>query len=534
MGVILGIAVGLPAAVALLSVVLPVAGHWAARAAATASGTGLVLSAGLAVHVAREGAVTAVLTAPDGRVGLGLYADRLTIVLLLLVLGVGTVVQAFAGRYLRGDDRAVWFAASAGLLTTATAAMVTAATLVGLAAGWTVAGIALCLLLGTYRQLPAARLGVARTARAFLVGDAALWLAVVVATLQWGTLDLRRLGDVAPRLADDPTTLAIVACLLVVAAAARSAQLPFARWLPATLAAPTPVSALLHAGVVNAGGVLLVRTSPLFGASAVATYLAFALGAATTVYGTVLMLAKPDVKGALAHSTMGQMGFMIMTCGVGAYAAAVFHLVAHAMYKATLFLGSGSAVARHVRETKAPPAPALSAPARISGLALALFWPAAAIATAATLLYPASDDRAATALLVFAAASGAAASWGWLRRHPTPTGHAVALLAVALAAPGYVVLVHGFTTFVAPSIAAPATTAVSLWFLAAPLAVLVVAAALIGSKRAGRLGELHKTAYVLAISAGHVRDLARPGRRQPHATRSPASWLSPQPQGARP
>ncbi|MBC7375283.1 MAG: hypothetical protein H7323_14940, partial [Frankiales bacterium] len=89
-------------------------------------------------------------------------------------------------------------------------------------------------------------------------------------------------------------------------------------------------------------------------------------------------------------------------------------------------------------------------------------------------------------------------------------------------------------TFVAPSIAAPATASVSLWLLAAPLSVLVVAAALIGSKRTGRLGELHMTAYVLAISAGHVRDLAWPRRRHPHATRSPAGWLSPQPQGARP
>lgn len=139
--------------------------------------------------------------------------------------------------------------------------MVTAATLVGLAAAWTAAGVALCLLLGTYPQLPAARVGLARAARTFVVGDVALWLAVAVATLRWGSLDLRRLGDDAPRLAADADTVAIVACLLVVAAAARSAQVPFAGWLPATLAAPTPVSALLNAAVVNAGGVLLVRIS---------------------------------------------------------------------------------------------------------------------------------------------------------------------------------------------------------------------------------------------------------------------------------
>ncbi|MBA2349286.1 MAG: sodium:proton antiporter, partial [Solirubrobacterales bacterium] len=328
----------------------------AGRVGTALTGVAFLLGVLLAAAVLADGPVSAVFERADGRAVGGLYADRLSAVLVLLVCAVSGVVQAFAQRYLRADPRAGRFFAATGLLTAATLALVTSATLIGLAIAWSLAGLALLALLGLYAELPAAREGVRRTARAFALGDLALWAAVVVALFTWGNLDLRSLGAQLPRIADDELALAVVACGLVIAALARSAQLPFGRWLPATLAAPTPVSALLHAGVVNAGGVLLVRLAPLFGASQVATHLAFAAGAATALYGTSLMLVKPDVKGGLAHSTMGQMGFMIMVCGLGAFAAVIFHLVAHGMYKATLFLGSGAAVGGHVRHAKAPPA----------------------------------------------------------------------------------------------------------------------------------------------------------------------------------
>ena len=153
--------------------------------------------------------------------------------------------------------------------------------------------------------------------------------------------------------------------LVVVAALSRSAQFPFHRWLPATLAAPTPVSALLHAGVVNAGGILLIRLAPL-SRREVAQALTIAAGAATMVYGATIMLVKPDVKGALAHSTTAQMGFMILTCGLGLWAAAVIHLVAHGFYKSTLFLSSGSAVAAPPRGERCRPPPVLSRSQRLA------------------------------------------------------------------------------------------------------------------------------------------------------------------------
>ncbi|MGE5408209.1 MAG: proton-conducting transporter membrane subunit, partial [Syntrophothermus sp.] len=334
-------------------------GAGAARLSILASAGAFGLSVLLAVLVGTSGPVSAVLETPSGNALGGLYVDRLGSILLMLVLGVAATVQGFASRYLAGDVRLERFFWSSSLLVAATAAMIAAATLIGLALAWSLAGLALCLLLGLYAGFPDADDGVRRTRRAFIAGDAALWAAVAVAVAAWGNLDLRGLGDQAPGLDPGGAVLALVACLLVVAALARSAQLPLQGWLPATLAAPTPVSALLHAGVINAGGILLVRLSPIFGASSLATHLAFFAGAATAVYGTALMLAKPDIKGALAHSTMGQMGFMVMACSLGAFAAAIFHLVAHGMYKATLFLGADSVVHNDKRRAIVPqPAPA--------------------------------------------------------------------------------------------------------------------------------------------------------------------------------
>lgn len=473
--------------------------------------TALSLAAALATAavVALDGPLSVVVERSDGSAVGGLHADRLGVVLLCLICAVSTVVQSFAGRYLRGDPRARRFHAVAALMTAATAAVAVAATLVGLAVAWTLSGVALCVLLDLYRELPAARDGARRTARAFAIGDVALWVAVAVAVATWGDLDLRRLGEEVPGLATDGVALTTVACLLVVAAIARSAQLPLQAWLPATLTAPTPVSALLHAGVVNAGGVLLARLSPVFGASTAATHLAFAAGAATAVYGTALMLVKPDIKGALAHSTMGQMGFMIMSCGLGAFAAAIFHLAAHGMYKATLFLGSGAAVHRHVRHRKAPPIAALDRARTWAAAAVALLISGAVLGASAVLIY---DEGAGstTVLLLFAWATVAWAGFGWLLRHATPTGALTVLGLSVLTVPLYVWLLDAFSAFLSPALAGAGTQTASPWLLVAPGAALLLASlARLGAH--SRLASLHDALYVSALSAG---DAGAGGRRR--------------------
>jgi NAD(P)H-quinone oxidoreductase subunit 5 len=135
-----------------------------------------------------------------------------------------------------------------------------------------------------------------------------------------------------------------LAALLVAAAMLKSAQFPFHSWLPDTLETPTPVSALMHAGVVNAGGFLIVRLSPLVAESQAALNTLALIGAFTAVFASVIMMTQSSIKKSLAWSTVAQMGFMMLQCGLGAFALAVMHLVAHSLYKAYAFLSSGSIV----------------------------------------------------------------------------------------------------------------------------------------------------------------------------------------------
>ncbi|MCV7018889.1 proton-conducting transporter membrane subunit [Mycolicibacterium aichiense] len=453
--------------------------RWLGYAGASIAGLGFLIACLLAVFAAR-----------------GIGVDRVAAVLLLLVFGVSTVVQAFAIRYLAGDPRAVRFTAGASLLTSASAGMVTATTLPGLAVGWTLVGVALCLLLGMYWHLPAARDGVRRTAIAFLIGDLALWVAVVIVTARWGVSDLRALagesftGPLVP----------IVGCLAVVAALSRSAQVPFHKWLPATLAAPTPVSALLHAGVVNAGGILLLRLAPLVSGD-VARALTIVAGATTLVYGAVVMLVKPDIKGALANSTMAQMGFMILTCGLGLWAATIFHLVAHGFYKATLFLSSGSAVAARRRAVFNPLPPVMTGRRRLLNGVLAVILPGAAL-YAATLVIPLSADgqHAEQALLIFAWVTGAAATWGWLGHRSGPPGLVTVMAVLPPVAIAYLGLVYAATHYLAPALPAATPSALS-WPI---LAALVTTLAAVAAVRWSPGTSLHRAIYARALSAGYI------------------------------
>ncbi len=460
------------------------------RIGALISGLGFVLAAAFAVKAGASEVIA--VTGP-----VDLAVDRLAAVLLLLVFGVSAIVQSYAVRYLAGDPRASWFSGGAGLLTAASAGLMTAQTLVGMAVFWTMAGAALCLLLGTYWHIPAARDGVRRTVTAFVVGDLALWVAVVLATATWGRIELR---DVESGRFGGPV-LAVVAILIVIAALSRSAQIPFHRWLPATLAAPTPVSALLHAGVVNAGGILLIRLAPLTADDA-ARALTILAGAATMAYGAVIMLVKPDVKGALVNSTTAQMGFMILTCGLGLWAAAVIHLVAHGFYKSTLFLSSGSAVAARRRAEFQPPAGPVGRTQTVVNAIASVLLPAAAMA-AALLLVPSTGTHAAEhALLIFAFVTGAAATWGWLKRRPGVTGALLAGTVLMPTAIAYVAVISGVSAYLEPAIPAATLPVLAVWLIAAAALIgLGVLGAIRSAPAAARLQHL---LYTNALSAGTI------------------------------
>lgn len=452
-------------------------------------------AAGLLAHVVVGGPVEAP----------GVIVDRLTAVLVVLVVTVSGIIAVFSTRYLQDDPRLPRFLALLAVTSAGTAVFAAAASLLVLVAGWLVAGAGYCLLLAHRRDLAGGREALRRTAGAFAAGDLALVAAAALALVTVGNLDLSGAGDPGAALVAAGVA-GPFAVLVVVAALARCAQLPLHRWLPATVAAPTPVCALLHAGLVNAGGILLVRLGPVTGMSGFAAHLLFVAGAATALYAGAVMLTRADVKGALAHSTMAQMGFMLVQVALGAFAAAVVHLVGHAMYKAALFLGSGSAVAAKRRRAADLPGRPVGAPARaLTAVAL----PLAALATAVVLaggLDPVGGT-AALVLLAFAWASGAHAVDGWLRSGP-PAAVAAAAAATALAAGAYVGLLVGAKAFLAPGLAP--ISGVEPW-LAAPLVLAVVAATLARVLDARGLGA---TAYAWATDAGGTRLAPRTTRRR--------------------
>ena len=402
--------------------------------------------------------------------GPSLQFDALALVLSGMVLGLSGLIQLFAVRYLRGDVRQGWFVATASLLTGFTVLMVCAGSVVVFAAAWIGAGISLLLLLATYWPLEQAREGIRRTAIRFAIADTATIAGASILLISaGGDISLARTGEVAAGLST-PLQL-LVAALLVLGALARSSQIPFHGWLPFTLAAPTPVSALMHAGVVNAGAILLIRFAPVIAVHQTVMIIVFLAGASTLVYATAVRLVRPDVKGRLVFSTMAQMGFMIMACGLGLFVVAIFHLIAHSLFKSSLFLGAGMGVRRHslARDlpVRRPPSPWASAGA----ISLALTVPLVALTTAKLVLDP-SASAASLGLLAFVSLTASVALGSALMTNFSPRTIATITAVTVALSWGYVAFLHLFTTVLQPPIAI--MPAPALLLLAPALGLLLV------------------------------------------------------------
>ncbi len=462
------------------------------------------------VAVSADDPVDAVITS-DGDAVVGFVADRVGAVLIVLTTLVGLIVQAFAARSLRADPAARRFHVLAALLVSATVAVAVAATGITIALAWIATSVVLVGLLGHKAPWPPAVAAQRATARAFAIGDAALVLAIGAALATVGDLDLRRIGGEAAALGDETLlgvdALEVVAVLLVVAGVARSAIIPLHRWLPATLAAPTPVSALLHAGVVNGAGVLLIRFSPVFGSSVPALTLAFAVGIATAFLATAVMLVRTDVKGGLVWSTSGQMGFMVMQLGVGAFAAALFHIVGHALYKASLFLGAGGAISGHLRQERRPHlgrTDAATLTSTVTLLATGLVVPLAAFALAFVVLDPHLTAAATILVTVFGALSLGRAANGWMRATPLPAGRTAAL-AVAGTLAGAFVYIGGiklFETYVVDAVPFEVPAAVGPVWVAVTLGVLAAITVGVAFLPGPRGDELRREVYGWLLSTG--------------------------------
>ena len=280
---------------------------------------------------------------------------------------IAVVVLAFSRRQLRADRRSDSFARLATSLAIATVLLGLATDAMLVAAAWIVSGRLMAGLIGHVGEWSEARDAARRATIAFTIGDVALIAAVALLSIAAGSSDILAIKSSAAGSSSLLTTAA--AFLLAVSALARCAIPPFSNWLMRSLAAPTPVSALMHAGFVNAGGFLLIQFAPVLEASLQARYALFASGVVAALVGSAIMLVRADVKGSLAASTVAQMGFMLLTVALGAYAAALWHMVAHGLFKAWLFLGSAGTISTRTTRSKglAQPWPALIALATIIG-----------------------------------------------------------------------------------------------------------------------------------------------------------------------
>lgn len=415
-------------------------------------------------------AIPVIFSSGSVRIGIQqstLHVDGVAVVLSALVLGLSALIQSFAIRYLRGDPRQLWFVATSSLLAGFTILMVCSGSVAVFAVGWIGAGGALILLLRTYFPLTQARRGVRATAVRFILADTAFVSAVLVLMVSGGgDLSWGRLGAVVAGLTA-PVQI-ILASLLLASALARSSQIPFQGWLPFTLATPTPVSALMHAGVVNGGAILLFRFAPAIAVHTSVMTLCFLAGATTLIYATGVRLVRADVKGRLVFSTMGQMGFMIMACGLGLFAAAIFHLIAHSLFKSALFLGAGSGVNQHAISRDLPAPKPLTRVNFGVAIAVGVLVPGAALLATEMVLSP-TTSAATIGLLGFVSLTASVAFASALITHFTLRTFVSSVTVTVLLVVGYVAFLHTFTAALQPALQTDfPITAAPAWLLLLP------------------------------------------------------------------
>jgi NADH-quinone oxidoreductase subunit L len=307
--------------------------------------------------VATQGPITVRLYDPalasSFPVPFGFYVDRLSAVMMVLISAIGTIIYAYSVAYMYQEPHERRYFALLGVAIFVLLCMVSSANLLMLFLFWQMLSYLLYLLIHNHTHSAT----LASAFRAFSIlraGDVAFLAGTALAYALYGTLEFPELFTAAMQSTATITVLPGVECtgatgvtlLLLIGAMSKSAQFPFHIWLPRYLYAPTPVTALLHAGIINAGGFLINRLAPLFGSSSTTLHIAFLIGTLTAVLGASMMLAQNDVKNMLGFSTIGQMGYMVMECGLGAFALAVFHLIAHGLFKATVFLNCGNVISK--------------------------------------------------------------------------------------------------------------------------------------------------------------------------------------------
>ncbi len=289
------------------------------------------------------------IPAGDFRIPFNLFLDNLTAVMLLVVTTIGMLVHVYSIGYMAHDASRWRFFAYLNLFMFSMLLLVLAGNYLLVFAAWELVGLSSYLLIGFWYHKRSAALA---NKKAFLVnrvGDVGFALGIMAIWTTVGTLNFEQVFTLLPaalRAGDIQQWMMVGICLLLFCGAmGKSAQFPLHVWLPDAMEGPTPVSALIHAAtMVNAGVYLVARSSPLFSHAPEALILVAAVGIFTAIFAASIALTQKDIKRVLAYSTLSQLGYMFAALGVGAWTAAIFHLVTHGIFKGLLFLGSGSVI----------------------------------------------------------------------------------------------------------------------------------------------------------------------------------------------
>ena len=271
--------------------------------------------------------------------------DQLSMIMVLVITGVGTLIHIFSVGYMQDDPGYPRYFAYLNLFVAFMLVLVLGASYPVLFVGWEGVGLCSYLLIGFWFSDKA---NADAGKKAFIVnriGDFGLLIAMFLLFANLGTLDFLAVNAAATRLAFGGALVTTICLFMFLGCAGKSAQIPLYIWLPDAMAGPTPVSALIHAAtMVTAGVYLIARSATLFSMAPAASLTVAVIGAVTAIFAATIGLKQWDIKKVLAYSTVSQLGYMFVGVGVGAYTAGVFHLVTHAFFKALLFLGSGSVI----------------------------------------------------------------------------------------------------------------------------------------------------------------------------------------------
>ena len=283
------------------------------------------------------------IPAGDFVVEVGFVIDALTACLLIVVTTIGLLVHVYSVGYMAHDPGYWRFFAYLNLFMFSMLLLVLASSFLVVFVAWELVGLCSYLLIGFWYRKRSAALAAKKAFIVNRVGDVGFALGIMLIFVSLGTLDIREVIHEAATL--DTTTVTLIALLIFAGAMGKSAQFPLHVWLPDAMEGPTPVSALIHAAtMVNAGVYLVARTNPIFAYAQSAMVVVAAIGIFTAILAASIAMTQTDIKRVLAYSTLSQLGYMFAALGVGAFTAAIFHLMTHGFFKGLLFLGSGSVI----------------------------------------------------------------------------------------------------------------------------------------------------------------------------------------------